>query len=74
MRKKRGLTQSQIAQKSGIAIRGYQYIEQNDRSPRADTAILIADALGVKSYRDFKELFGAGTPNNTKEPDGNQAE
>ena len=69
-----GLTQTQIAQKSGITLRAYQYIEKNNRSPRADTAILIAGALKIKSFDAFKALFGAATPDSTNEPDGNPAE
>lgn len=70
----RGLTQPQLAKKSGITLRAYQYIEKDDRSPRADTAILIAEALKIKSFREFKSLFGAATPDNTKRPDSNRAE
>lgn len=73
-RNKTGLTQVQVAKKAGIAEVSYQRIEYGTQRPTVDTAILIADALGVKSYKEFKALFGAATPDNTKEPDGNPAE
>lgn len=72
-RNKAGLTQVEIAEKVGITPICYQRYESGERIPRADTAILIADTLGVKSYKKFKELFGAATPDNTEEPDGNPA-
>ena len=73
-RNKTGLTQVQVAKKAGIAEVSYQRIEYGTQRPTVDTAILIADALGVKAYKEFKALFGAATPDNTKEPDGNPAE
>ncbi len=72
-REKRGLTQVQIADKVTISEVSYQRIERGVQEPGVHTAILIADTLGVKSYRQFKSIFGAATPDNTKEPDCNQA-
>ena len=72
-REKRGLTQVQIADKAAISEVSYQRIERGVQEPGVQTAILIADTLGIKSYKKFKELFGAATPDNTKKPDGNQA-
>ena len=69
-RKQRGKTQQQIADHANISLRSYQRIEFGKQKPSAFTAILIADTLGIKSYKQFKELFGAATP----EPDNNQAE
>lgn len=71
-RNKAGLTQVEVAAKAGIQERAYQNYEAG-RTPKANIAIRIADTIGVKSYKDFKELFSAATPDNTKEPDGNQA-
>lgn len=56
-REKTGLTQAAIAKKAGISIRAYKLYEAEERIPRADVAIRIADALGVKSYQDFKKIF-----------------
>lgn len=57
-RNKTGLTQVEVAKKANITDRVYQAYEAGVRIPRADVAIRIADALGVKSYQDFKKLFG----------------
>ncbi len=57
-RNKAGLTQVEVATKAGIQERAYQNYELGTRTPRADTAIRIADAIGVKSYKEFKEIFG----------------
>lgn len=56
-RNKTGLTQVQVAEKAGIQERAYQNYEAG-RKPKSDVAIRIADALGVKSYEEFKQLFG----------------
>lgn len=63
-RNKAGLTQVEVAAKAGIQERAYQNYEAG-RTPKANIAIRIADTIGVKSYKDFKELFGAATPDNT---------
>ena len=55
-RNKTGLTQVEVAEKANITERAYQNYEAG-RKPRSDVAIRIADALRVKSYRDFKDLF-----------------
>ena len=60
-RTKKGLTQVEIAEKAGITPVCYQRYESRERIPRADKAILIADILGIKSYKQFKELFGEET-------------
>ena len=73
IRNKIGLTQVQVAKKAGISEVSYQRIEYGTQKPNVDTAIMIAETLGITSFKLFKELFGAATPNNTKEPDGNQA-
>lgn len=57
-REKAGLTQTESAVKAGISVRAYKMYEAGGRKPRSDVAIRIADALGVKSYKDFKEIFG----------------
>ena len=52
-REKAGLTQLEVAEKAGISIRAYKLYEAGERIPRADIAILIADAVGSS----VKELF-----------------
>lgn len=64
-RNKKGLTQVEVAEKVGITPVCYQRYESGERIPRANIAIRIADTIGVKSYKDFKELFSAATPDNT---------
>lgn len=56
-RRKLGLTQLEVANKVGISEISYQRIEYGTQRPSLDTAIRIADVLGVKSYRDFKKIF-----------------
>ena len=73
-RKERGLTQAQLAEAVGITVTGYQRYESGERIPNAPTAIQIADVLNIKSYKQFKALFWAATPDTTKEPDGNPAQ
>lgn len=46
-RKERGLTQSDLADRSGVSFRGLQDIEIGKRTPRADTLEMLAQALGV---------------------------
>lgn len=58
-RKERGLTQVQIADKAAISEVSYQRIERGAQEPGVKTAILIADALNVKSYKQFKSIFSA---------------
>ena len=56
-RNKAGLTQVEVVGKAGVTEVCYQRYEAG-RIPKADIAIRIADAIGVKSYKDFKEIFG----------------
>lgn len=73
-REKVNLTQVKVAEQVGITEVSYQNYEAGERIPRADVAIAIAEVLKIKSFKQFKALFGAATPDNTKRPDGNQAE
>lgn len=57
-RNRAGLTQVEVAKKADITDRAYQAYEAGVRIPRADVAIRIADVLSVRSYSDFKKLFG----------------
>ncbi len=64
-----GKTQAQVAKEAEVSEISYQLYEYGKRKPCVDTAIRIARALGST----VEELFGAATPDNTREPDGNQA-
>lgn len=70
-REKHGLTQVQIADKVTISEVSYQRIERGVQEPGVKTAILIADALGVKSYKMFKRMFYLS--NSERKSVGNQA-
>lgn len=69
-REKSGKTQAQVAKEAKISEAQYQNIEYDKNEPKVRTAIRIARVLN----RTVEELFGAATPDNTKEPGGNQAE
>ena len=55
-RERCGKTQSQVAEEAGTSQQAYQRYEYGTRVPNVETAIRIADALGVK---DLRELFGS---------------
>ena len=52
-----GFTQRELAQIASITERGYRQIESGEVSPNIKPAISIADALKVKTFAEFKELF-----------------
>lgn len=65
-----GKTQAQVAKEAQISELSYQRYEYDKREPGVRTAIRIAKALS----NTVEAMFGAAAPDNTKEPDGNQAE
>ena len=69
-RERSGLTQVEAAEKANVSYRAYQNYEAEEREPKVSAAIRIARALNST----VEALFGAATPDNTKEPDGNPAE
>ena len=62
-----GKTQAQVAKEIGITENAYQKYEYGKREPRARMAVRVARAVNST----VEELFGAATPDNTEEPDGN---
>jgi transcriptional regulator with XRE-family HTH domain len=58
----KGLTQEELAEKTGISVRTIQRIENNEGDPRSHTLHLLAEALGI----DF-DLIKKGEKNE-KEP------
>ena len=70
VREQSGKTQAQVAKEANISEVAYQMYEYDKREPRVRTAIRIAKALGSS----VENLFGAATPDSTKEPDGNPAD
>ena len=59
IRKARGMTLKQLAEKSGYAYQHIHHIETSKHIPKVSTAIDIADVLGVSLDvlvgREFKE-------------------
>jgi transcriptional regulator with XRE-family HTH domain len=47
-RLKRGLSQEQLAERSGVSVQHIAFIEQGRRKPQLKTLEKIADALGVR--------------------------
>ena len=47
LRKKRGLKQTDIAEKIGISFRAYQTSERGEREPQLSTLIALADYYGL---------------------------
>lgn len=53
-RTRKGLTQHDVALRIGVSTRSYQFYESGERLPDVQTAIRIAQVLGVF---DLKELW-----------------
>ena len=68
-RLRRGVSQKYVATQVGVTPELIHYIETGERNPSYPVLVKLEDLFG-KSHR---ELFGAATPDNTGEPDGNQA-
>ena len=56
VRRERGVTQEQLAEKTGFTHITIGYIEQGRRSPRIATVFKIAECLGVPVAELFKGL------------------
>lgn len=56
VRKERGITQEQLAEKTGFTSITIGYIEQGRRSPRVATLFKIAECLGVPVMELFRGL------------------
>lgn len=67
-----GKTQAQVAKEANVTERSYQYYEADEMEPGVRTANRIARAVNSTSEKLWG--FGAVTPDNTKEPEGNPAE
>lgn len=61
-RKKRKLTQIDLAKKAGVATSTIQRYEQQERDPNVETLRKIARALGVPLY----DLIDSHEPNNNQ--------
>ena len=69
-RKRRGWTQEEVAHKLGVTKQAVQRIETGNSKPSYEVLVKLLDLF---NYSDPRKLFGAATPDNTKEPDGNRA-
>ena len=70
-RLKKGWTLEQVAEQVGITKSAVQMLETGVTKPSYDVLVKLLDLF---EYSDPRILFGASTPDNTKEPDGNPAE
>ncbi len=52
-RTRKKLKQSDLAKAAGITVTSYQRIEYGTQRPSLDTALKIADALGVQDLREL---------------------
>lgn len=69
-RELRGWTLEDVAEKVGITKQSISAIENGEADPSYKTLCRLEKLFN----RSHKFLFGAATPANTKEPDGNQAD
>ncbi len=53
LRRKKSLTQEQLAEKTGLGLATIQRYEAGQRWPRAENAMLLAKALGVSENKIF---------------------
>lgn len=61
-RKSKGLTQQQVADKLGVALRSYQHYEYEERKLTLEVAATLAPMLGVDIY----DLVGRNSTPNTE--------
>ena len=66
----KGWTQDFVAHRIGTTKATVQMLETGQRKPSYDVLVKLLDLF---NYSDPRKLFGAATPNNPKEPDGNPA-
>lgn len=67
---KRGWSIDYVAEKAGLSDEAIRLIETGERNPSYPVLVKLEDLF----HMNHRKLFGAATPDNTKEPDGNQAE
>lgn len=60
-RKRKGLTQEELAEASKVNLRTIQRIENNENEPRGKTLLLICNALNI----NIENLLGSKKENNT---------
>ncbi|KXU16185.1 Phage repressor [Streptococcus oralis] len=60
LRKEKGITQKELAQKLGISENAYRQKEKGQRAFKSDEMFIIADIL----EKDIGEIFSAPSPRN----------
>lgn len=60
LRERRGLTQEDFAQRSGISVSFASLLERGERSPSYETLVQVAAALEVPVGELFRDLGGGG--------------
>lgn len=65
----RGWTQDFVAKQVGVTNTTVQMLETGQRKPSYDVLVKLEDLFGLT----HRQLFGAATPDITKEPGGNPA-
>ena len=66
----RGWTQDFVAKQVGVTNTTVQMLETGQRKPSYDVLVKLEDLFGLT----HRQLFGAATPDITKEPDGDPAQ
>lgn len=69
-REARNWTLDFVAHQIGTTKATVQMLETGQRKPSYNVLVKLLDLF---NYSDPRKLFGAATPDNTKEPDGNRA-
>ncbi len=72
LRKERGLTQSELARRSGLAQSAISYIETEGKKPNITTISLIAEALGVSPASFFNPDIQEPPKRGNQDNQGNQ--
>ena len=67
---KRGWSIDFVAEKAGLSDEAIRLIEIGERNPSYPVLVKLEDLFQM----NHRKLFGAATPDNTQEPDGNPAE
>lgn len=57
-RRRRGLSQEKLAERTGLCRDTIYKIEMGQRSPRLDTMLILIEALGIDSEQLFEGLRG----------------
>lgn len=69
-RTKRGWSCDFVAKKTGLSAEAIRLIETGERNPSYPVLVKLLDLF---EYSDPRLLFGAATPDNTKEPEGGKS-